>query len=371
MVVWRATKARPASRGACAEAAPGRARPRRHRRPRRRPRRPRGRRGRAAPDRGGADRPPLGRGGPGPLVSTVSDGRCRSLSRSACSGPGQEEAVADQRDGAEERRCGDEVDRQGHTETSGGCSQQTTGNGTDAPHAVEGVDDGAPVATLDSQAVGVLRHVDHCIQRAGHEQDDGQRGPQGVGDRHERQHRRHDDDAPDGNPRRSEAVDESSGEETGQQGAEREGCDRRAQRRVRQAQVVLDLGVAGQEVGEERAVGEEERRDRDAGMAADADVAAADSCASGATSIAPTVTAVFSAGFRAVTVDATYSCADRSPRRVHLVRGMPTISSSCSCARLSRLADAMSGSTPTTSRRGPDGAKSSARPSRRRTRWSS
>ena len=68
-------------------------------------------------------------------------------------------------------------------------------------------------------------------------------------------------------PRRAEAPDERARGRPGDQRARRERRDRDAVGGVGQAEVGLDLGIAGQQVGEHRAVGQEQRRDRHPGPA--------------------------------------------------------------------------------------------------------
>src|SRR5699024_8592364 len=93
-------------------------------------------------------------------------------------------------------------------------------------------------------------------------QDHGGRGPGGP-----QQPERRQDGSADGDRRGAEAPDQGTGSQTGQDRPGREGGQDQPVGRVRQPQLGLDLGVAGQQVRQQRPVGQEQSGDGTARMA--------------------------------------------------------------------------------------------------------
>ncbi|MGY3204595.1 hypothetical protein ACVW19_005110 [Streptomyces sp. TE5632] len=172
-------------------------------------------------------------------------------------GPGQGEPQGDTGGEAEHHPRDRQVRPAREVERYGGGGHGAAGDGADGPDGVEGVDDGAPVAALHPQAVGVLRDIGDRVHRSGQEQrsreqhhrvrhardEDPRPGQQGARHRH---------------PRRPQATDEDPRRHTGDDGPRRERRDGQPVSGVADAEIRLDLRIAGQEVREQGPVGEEE-----------------------------------------------------------------------------------------------------------------
>ena len=117
---------------------------------------------------------------------------------------------------------------------------------------------------LQSQPVGILGHVGDRVRRARDEECSTQDQRRG-GDPRDDDERSDADGADDRHPRRSVSPDQGRGGQSGDQCARGERGDRCTVDRVGQMQIGLDLGVARQQIGEDRPVAQEQRRDRDAG----------------------------------------------------------------------------------------------------------
>ena len=125
----------------------------------------------------------------------------------------------------EDARDDAQVHRERDLEPRGRRAEEPAGDGADAPDAVEGVEDRAPVVPLHPQPVGVLGHVDDRVQRAGDEQRRGQREPgrgRGRGPHRGGEERQ----ADGGDAGGAESADEDGRRQPGQQRTEGQGGER-------------------------------------------------------------------------------------------------------------------------------------------------
>jgi hypothetical protein len=136
---------------------------------------------------------------------------------------------------------------------------------SDAPPAVEGIDDRPAVPRLDAQPVGVHADVGQVVARAEDEERRGEQRPR----RREcgRGQRETEDDAGEGGrPAAAESVDESAGERARGEGAYRRKGQCRTEGGVGQVELVLERRQARHDVRPECAVDEEQHARRDAGV---------------------------------------------------------------------------------------------------------
>ncbi len=178
--------------------------------------------------------------------------------------PGQQRAVGDQHDGTEHGGGDGEVGPARYIQGDRCRTHQAAEDRTGRPERVKRVDDRAAVAALHPQPVRVLGHIGDRVGRAGNEQRTGQRG--GRRSQAGREHEQRDADGADHrDPRRAEPPDQRCSRQAGDQRPSGERRDGYAIDGVGHRQVGLDLGVPRQQVGENRSVGEEQRRHGDPG----------------------------------------------------------------------------------------------------------
>ncbi len=132
-------------------------------------------------------------------------------------------------------------------------SDETSRDRSDAPDAVERVDDGPSVHALHTQAVSVLRDIGDPVDSARDEEHTGKRPPR-RSEAHEGESSRQADDPRGGNHRRAEPLDERRREQSREQRAQRERGQGGTERGVAQAEVRPDLRIARDDVREQRAV---------------------------------------------------------------------------------------------------------------------
>ena len=173
---------------------------------------------------------------------------------------GQQAASHRDRHDGQQRGHDGEVDDHGRAERHGQRAHRRAGDGADAPDGVQRVQDRAAVAPLDAQGVRVVRDVGHGVERAGDEQRERQREPDRRG-ADEHQVGRDDERADGCDDRGAPAGDERAAGQADEQRAEAVRPDGRPERGPREVEAVLDLGVARDDVGVERAVGEEQGPD--------------------------------------------------------------------------------------------------------------
>ena len=137
------------------------------------------------------------------------------------------------------------------------------GHGPQRPQGMERVDHRAAQVPLDPQAVGVLGDVGERIEGTGGQQRE--REPQRArcpGGREQARRGEHGAEGGDGG--RAESPDQCAGGEPGEDRPGGEGREREAVDRVLHPQLLLHLRIAGQQVRQQRAVGEEQCADGDA-----------------------------------------------------------------------------------------------------------
>ena len=105
----------------------------------------------------------------------------------------------------------------------------------------------------------VLGDVGDGVDRAGDEEDGREHTPaRSEAHEHERHRERHDPGARDSSG--AEPLDQRRREGTGEERSQGKRGEGRTERGIAQPEVVADLGIAGDHVGEQRAVREEHRR---------------------------------------------------------------------------------------------------------------
>ena len=147
-----------------------------------------------------------------------------------------------------------------------GRAQQSAQDRAHRPQGVQRIDDRAAVAALHPQSLGVLRDIGHRIRGTGREQRTGEGDGHGAHTGRQGEQRQQ-QTAPHGHPRRPEPPYQPGCRQPGDQCTGRERRHRQSERRVRQAQLRLDLRIPGQQPGEQRTIGQKQHRDRGAGTA--------------------------------------------------------------------------------------------------------
>ena len=160
--------------------------------------------------------------------------------------------------GGEDHPADEEVPGQGHVQGGGRGAHEPADHGTHAPQGVHGVDHRGSGEALDPQSLGVLGGVHHRVQHSGDEQsrpehrEDGDRA--GHEDRRGQEHGAH-----GRGPGGAEPAQDGRGQRPGHHTANWERDHRQPVRRVGELEHVLELGQPREQVGEDRAVREEQQ----------------------------------------------------------------------------------------------------------------
>ena len=149
-------------------------------------------------------------------------------------------------------------EHRGRRDRADGPARQRPG----APPAVERVQDRAAVPPLDDDPVGVLRGIHRRVERAQHQEAGREERPRRRQPQPGEQRAEH-EPGQDGEPAAADALDEQAGQPARDEPADRHRGHRGTELRVRQAEVRLDHGEPRQDVGDERAVDEEQGTDRE------------------------------------------------------------------------------------------------------------
>ncbi len=145
-----------------------------------------------------------------------------------------------------------------NAETCGEPAHEPADHRANAPHAVEGVDDVAPVFALHAQPVGVLGNVNERVDRAKREE---QRGEDvAVGSEHHEERRDgHEAHRHHANTSRGETTDDGGRGEAKRDGAKAVEQHREPKLSVAEAQFGAYFRIARREVGPNHAVRHEQR----------------------------------------------------------------------------------------------------------------